>query len=199
MVTNKDIPSNFNCDLEKYFNKSAVINDAIGKTTYKDSYDSSWGIRIIYAYDSHDKVYLIFSIDKRTIKIHVENAKIKDKIDLLVKNVNETFEQFKEYLNSKEIGIKNAKSYIYSENSHLITGEYITKKKRILGLLKEDIPLKIYIPVVTLLMSYLLGNDLQKSFFNAIIAFGAAFVWLLIETLKSRNELKYSINKIFNT
>jgi hypothetical protein len=190
METKGLLPGNLKSAIDSYFNPSSKDKEAVlDQTIFRGSQDLI--PNIIYAYYSHDKVFLVFTSDSRTLKIHVEHSNEKNRFDLLMHCVDDTFGQFKSFLGDEGMAITSAKASVHSEKCNLLTGVYVTKWKRFLQLLKGEVFLEIYVPLTTFIVSYMMGREIETSLYNMLMSIVATFVWLLIKTFFSKDGLKY--------
>ncbi|MBT1697195.1 hypothetical protein KK083_09935 [Fulvivirgaceae bacterium PWU4] len=150
--------------------------------------------RIVYAYSSYDKIFIVFNNDSNTLGIHVEHSDYKSRVDLLTKGVNDTFHQFQRFLKTIDMSLLSAELSMHAEGCNLIEGAYITRGNKFIELLKADVFLKIYIPLVALIVSYWMDHDVKKAFVNALISVGATFVWLIWQILTFKKGLKFKHN-----
>ena len=188
--TKQDVPRNLKASLEEHFGSSEDVATSLNKTCFSGSND--FIDKVVYAYTNGNRVFLVFEEDIKTLRFHLENIHDKDKIDTLKLHISDTFNQIKLYSKGKNLTIKNAKSQIYSESSHIITGLYNTKLQTCGKMLKDDLFTKIYIPVVTFFLSLAMKYDLEKSIFNVLIAIGATFVLIVYKAITSDDELHYT-------
>jgi hypothetical protein len=185
----QNVPNNLKAAFEEHFGISDDILSVMSLSTFAENLDLSE--KVIYAKNVHNYIFLVFNDDVKSFKFHVENQTNKERIDLLKINIADTFSQIQVFTKSKKMSIITARSQIYSESSHIITGIYDNKIQMIYKLFREDLVTKIYIPVVTFIMSIVLNYDLEKSIFNVLIAVIATSVLLIYKGLASENELKY--------
>ena len=188
--TKQNVPKNLKASLEEHFGSSEDVVTTIDLTCFSGSHD--FVDRIVYAYVNGNRVFLVFEDDVNTLRFHIENIQDKDKIDTLKLHISDTFSQIRSYSKRKKLRIKNAKSQIYSESSHIITGVYYTKIQSLSKIFKDDLFTKIYIPVVTFMLSLMMNYDLEKSIFNVLVAVGATFLLLFYKAISSDDELHYT-------
>lgn len=185
-------PNDLKGELEKSIGVCADISNSIDLTEFKGQTDFS--VRVKFAFISNDKVFLIFLDDSSSIRIHVQSSRNSTNLTSLNKLVEDTFNSIKRFLKDNHLEIENATASVFVESSYIIRGEYKTRKKVFIDLLKKDIPLKIYIPLVTFIVSLILGYEIEKILYNVLIAIGASVLWLVVETIRTKTELKYSLN-----
>ena len=190
LQTRKPLPANLKSSLEVYFSPSADIKAVLDETIFKQSYELI--PRIVYAYSSYDKIFLVFNNDSNTLGIHVEHSDHKSRVDLLMKGVNDTVRQFQKFLKTVDMSLLSVELFLKSEDCQLIKGVHTTRRNKFIELLKGDVFLKIYIPLVALSVSYWMDHDVKKAFVNALISVGATFVWLIWQTFTLKKGLKYS-------
>src|SRR5438093_5691405 len=142
ITTKNSLAQNIGSTFETVSGKSADVKRCIDKTTFKGNYDFEQ--RIVYAFNSNDKVFLIFNDDIFTLRIHIESAKSKDKFDLLEKALKDTFNTMLSYVRKNNLKLKSATASVYAESSFLIKGSYTTRSGTFAELLKKDVPLKVY-------------------------------------------------------
>ncbi len=186
----QNLPNNLRAAIEEHFGGSADIRQAMKNTSF-DGFDE-FIEKVNFASIDNNRVFLVFNEDVKTLKFHVENISSKDNINNLKVNIDETFNLIKSFSKSKKLKIKYAKSHIYSESNHIITGVYHNRLEFFKKSLDEDVAVKVYIPIATFLFSYMMDFDIQKSLFNVVVAIGATLLWLIYKTVFLSIELKFT-------
>lgn len=163
---------------------------AIDATTWAGQYD--WESQILLAHRSQALVFLVFSSDVRSLRVHVESTVDKSDLRLLRKCIDEVYAQVLDFVRHSINVASEVKVSIYAEDNHLQTGERLSWGQRFTKSLREDFLAKVYVPVATFGASLGMGYEIKRAGFNVVAAVLAMLVWSLISASIVTSTFVYS-------
>jgi len=187
--TRRDLPNNLRDALAVHFTARVEVRRAIDATTWHGNYD--WEDQVVHSHLSNSLVFLIFSPEVRTLKIHVESAFLKSDIRALRGSVEEIERHITQFLNHNKNGAQQTRVAIYSEDNHFQTGKKLTWLGKLGEATRESLLVKLYIPIATYVASLLMNYEPGRAAFNVLAALVALILWILIDASFIRPSFRY--------
>jgi len=189
IISNKDLPSDLEKKLEKFFGAPLNNRKALKETVNKDAtYLLDY---IVYSKKNNREVFIILKEDKRRLSIHLESNIKKDNLRLIQESLQKIFKDTKRFMKSNGYSIKESNVTIWAEDEQIMQGVYFNFARHFKTFISKDIPTKAYIPFATLILSYATGSDFKESFANLGIVIVATLLWIIAKSIFSHNSLKF--------
>jgi hypothetical protein len=185
----KELPANLRTAFEARLGHSYDGKQALEVTILKSN--NHIVDHIIFARLDDKRVYLVQAPDVSLLTIHIESTVKTDDIRELRRAIEYVLSRIESFLKGSRNKVKNMKVLIYAEGNYLQTGTYMTRWEIVKDKFKENVLLKIYIPVSTFALSLLLNYDVKKAGINALAAVIAALLWVVIEVMLFKRKIAY--------
>lgn len=185
-----------NIDIEgmlgKHFSQPTEVDQCVDKTIFKESFSNVKDM-IVFHSETDKVVFLVFNPDKFTLKIHLQTVFTSTDKAEFRELIEKNYGDFIKCLKNQRLRIDIVIARIYVDDGvHLITGRHDSWWKRLGNSLKTDYLSKIYVPVITCLMSFFVGYEMEKIIFNTIVACVAFLVWIIFtNSVAKKKKITY--------
>lgn len=176
--TERNLPRDLAASLREQWGPGADVPAAVALSALNDSH--GWASSLVrYAQITSSAVYLVFTPDTRTIKLHVESTVQNNHLRLLRGLVDDETRRMRTLLARHDNPACSFTAHLYTENAHLQTGSMFTRAGRIVEEVRTNVVSNLYVPVSAFVLSLMMDYDVRQALYNVAAALLALFVWVV--------------------
>jgi WD40 repeat protein len=201
--TTKDLPNDDKLiiALETYFGtKRTQIENLAKETTF------SFLKEVKYAHSNGAYIFLLTGQDKGALHFFVESRTDRKSLKLLKKHSEEFSRDIVRFLKSESVSIskkdlEKVSAQFYAEDNWIQTFDVLSWGKKFTKSLGEHIAAKLYAPIVTLIVSLIIGYQavenqisnakINESFLNVVVSVVAIIIWVVISATVIQSQFEY--------
>lgn len=188
--TKRNLPRDLAASLHEVWGPGVDASAAVALSALNDSH--GWaGTLVRYAQITSDAVYLVFTPDTQTLKLHIEMGMQTGDMRTLRTLVEEDTRRVRTLLARMEIRALAWTARLYAENTHLYTGRLVTVRDRVRDALQTNLESKLYVPASAFLLSLGLDYGVEEALRNVGASLGALFLWLLGAAIFNKPGYRY--------
>lgn len=189
--TELNLPRDLAGALQEQWGPGVEPSAAIALSALNDNH--GWGDTLVrYAQITSSAVYLVFTPDPRTIKLHVESTVQNNHLRLLRGLVDAETRRVRTLLARHHNSTAGFTVHLYAENAHLQTGSMLSRGERIVADTRANVMSNLYVPGAAFLLSVTLHYDVKQALYNVGAALLALFVWVVGTAMFTKPGYQYT-------
>lgn len=174
--TRRNLPADLAFVLREQWGAGAEPGDVIRHTALKDH--GGWLHLVRYAQITSSNVYLVFTPDQRTLKLHLEGGPHARDLRTLRALVDEETRRIRTLLSRQGNLEAGCRVRLYAEGMHLQTGRLLPAMERVGEVLRANVAANLYVPVSAFSLSLLLEYEVREALHNVGAALLALLLWV---------------------
>lgn len=187
--TERSLPRDVGAALREQWGPGVAPSAAVVLSALDDNY--GWTSTVRYAQITSSGVYLVFTPDTRTMKIHVESTTQKSHIRVLRALVDEETRRVQTLLERYDNAAVRFTVHLFAEDDHLQTGSMLPAGERILADLRANLLSNVYVPLSAFFLSLMLRYETKQALYNVGAALLALFAWVIGAAVFTRSGYQY--------
>jgi hypothetical protein len=189
IVTHHDLPSDLSRALASRFSPPTAVAEALAETIFRK--DTWLAGSVVYARLTHDLVFVVFSEDRRSLKVHLQRRAEASSLAEVRRSAEEIADRFEEFVRYHRLKKRNTAIKITAASSRLQTGGKLSARQRVFRSLRSDVISTLSIPVATVLVSVPLGFEVEKALVNGLVALVALVLRSLLGAALQKAGFEY--------
>ena len=186
LSTRSDLPPELARSLASRFPGGISPVIAVGETIYRN--DPVVVNSVIYSRIAHDLVYLVFAENRRALKVHMQRRSDQTTLADVKRSAEHLAAHFADFIAYHERRQKSLSIKVFAGGSELQVGVKQSRWERVARSLADELVTMLSLILATILLSYLLREEMREAVVDGLIAAAALSLKATIAAWTVRGE-----------